>query len=87
MAGAPHASQSSSSTSGNAKYYRPMYNFHPHRPALKHRIGARVMGGAMFFFILFRAKQDLPVLLGWRHPWEGHGDHHGDDHGHGHGHH
>ncbi|KAG6514153.1 hypothetical protein ZIOFF_024494 [Zingiber officinale] len=27
------------------------------------------------FWILYRAKQDGPVVLGWRHPWEGHGDH------------
>ncbi|KAG6523977.1 hypothetical protein ZIOFF_013866 [Zingiber officinale] len=28
-----------------------------------------------WFWILYRAKQDGPVVLGWRHPWEGHGDH------------
>uniref|UniRef100_A0A7N0VA08 Uncharacterized protein n=1 Tax=Kalanchoe fedtschenkoi TaxID=63787 RepID=A0A7N0VA08_KALFE len=31
------------------------------------------------FWIFYRAKQDGPVVLGWRHPWEGHG------HAHGHG--
>ncbi|RRT42847.1 hypothetical protein BHE74_00023097 [Ensete ventricosum] len=35
------------------------------------------------FWILYRAKQDGPVVLGWRHPWEGHGNH---SHGHGHEH-
>ncbi|KAG6519228.1 hypothetical protein ZIOFF_022720 [Zingiber officinale] len=25
--------------------------------------------------LTFKAKQDGPVVLGWRHPWEGHGDH------------
>ncbi|KAG6529487.1 hypothetical protein ZIOFF_011686 [Zingiber officinale] len=29
----------------------------------------------LWFWILYRAKQDGPVVLGWRHPWEGHGDH------------
>ncbi|KAL3840144.1 hypothetical protein ACJIZ3_024735 [Penstemon smallii] len=28
------------------------------------------------FWVLYRAKQDGPVVLGWRHPWEGHDDHH-----------
>ncbi|EYU36824.1 hypothetical protein MIMGU_mgv1a0190191mg, partial [Erythranthe guttata] len=29
------------------------------------------------FWVLYRAKQDGPVVLGWRHPWDGHdGDHH-----------
>ncbi|GKV16152.1 hypothetical protein SLEP1_g26834 [Rubroshorea leprosula] len=33
------------------------------------------------FWILYRAKQDGPVVLGWRHPWEGHDDHgHGSEH-------
>ncbi|OIW01879.1 hypothetical protein TanjilG_31061 [Lupinus angustifolius] len=37
------------------------------------------------FWIMYRAKQDAPVVLGWRHPWEGHGDHDDhDDHGKGH---
>ncbi|KAG6474499.1 hypothetical protein ZIOFF_068436 [Zingiber officinale] len=27
------------------------------------------------FWVLYRAKQDGPVVLGWRHPWEGHGGH------------
>ncbi|KAG6489007.1 hypothetical protein ZIOFF_050265 [Zingiber officinale] len=27
------------------------------------------------YHTLLRAKQDGPIVLGWRHPWEGHGDH------------
>ncbi|KAG6527979.1 hypothetical protein ZIOFF_010115 [Zingiber officinale] len=27
------------------------------------------------YHTLLRSKQDGPVVLGWRHPWEGHGDH------------
>ncbi|KAF0902165.1 hypothetical protein E2562_014413 [Oryza meyeriana var. granulata] len=33
------------------------------------------------FWVFYRAKQDGAVLLGLRHPWDGH-----DDHSHGHGH-
>jgi hypothetical protein len=29
----------------------------------------------MWFWVLYREKQDSPVVLGWRHPWEGHSDH------------
>ncbi|XLR13723.1 hypothetical protein S83_041661 [Arachis hypogaea] len=41
------------------------------------------VSGCVFFrfWVFYRAKQDGPVVLGWRHPWEGH-----DDHGHGGGH-
>ncbi|KAG5396689.1 hypothetical protein IGI04_018503 [Brassica rapa subsp. trilocularis] len=36
---------------------------------------------AIRFWILYRAKQDGHVVMGWRHPWDGHGDHgHGDHH-------
>ncbi|KOS15107.1 hypothetical protein Malapachy_1250 [Malassezia pachydermatis] len=57
-------------------WFRPMHGFHPHRPAFRHRAAATLLGGAMWFWILVRAKEDGPVLLGWRHPW----DHHGDAH-------
>ncbi|KAH7331679.1 hypothetical protein KP509_20G046200 [Ceratopteris richardii] len=40
----------------------------------------QIMGAIMWFWVFYRAKQDGPVLLGWRHPW----DHHGHGHGHGH---
>ncbi|KAH0897969.1 hypothetical protein HID58_047537 [Brassica napus] len=37
------------------------------------------VAGKGLFWILYRAKQDGPVVMGWRHPWGGHGDHgHGD---------
>ncbi|ODQ55642.1 hypothetical protein SAICODRAFT_16700 [Saitoella complicata NRRL Y-17804] len=50
-----------------------------HPPRLIYRIATQVLGGSMWFWMLYRAKQDGPVLLGWAHPWELHG------HGHGHG--
>ncbi|CAM6068747.1 unnamed protein product [Sphagnum tenellum] len=40
------------------------------------RVG-KGMCAMMWFWILYRAKQDGAVVLGWRHPW---------DHPHGHGH-
>ncbi|PQE16593.1 hypothetical protein CJF32_00005930 [Rutstroemia sp. NJR-2017a WRK4] len=24
----------------------------------------------MWFFLMYRAKKDGPVLMGWRHPWD-----------------
>ncbi|PWN89335.1 hypothetical protein FA10DRAFT_302686 [Acaromyces ingoldii] len=76
-----------SPSSGSSRWYRPVNGFHPHPPALRHRLGAKLLGGTMVFWILYRAKQDGAVLLGLKHPWDGHHGH--DDHGHGHeeGHH
>ena len=44
-------------------WFRPMHGFHPHRPAFRHRAAATLLGGAMWFWILVRAKEDGPVLL------------------------
>ncbi|BBM96769.1 hypothetical protein MPTK1_1g00570 [Marchantia polymorpha subsp. ruderalis] len=42
----------------------------------------------MWLWIMYRAKNDGAVLMGWRHPWDGHGHGHGHGAGHdgGHGH-
>ncbi|KAF3324895.1 NADH dehydrogenase [ubiquinone] 1 beta subcomplex subunit 2 [Carex littledalei] len=51
-------------------------------PARWHSATGKGLCAVMWFWILYRAKQDGPVVLGWRHPWEGHGDHsdgHGDE--------
>jgi hypothetical protein len=49
-----------------------------------HRIAGEVFGTVCWLWVFHRARHDLPVVLGWRHPWE-HAP--GDDHGHGdHGH-
>ncbi|CAO1637995.1 unnamed protein product [Parajaminaea phylloscopi] len=70
------------SAGAGSKWYRPMHGFHPHQPAFKHRWGAKLLGATMWFWIFYRMKQDGPVLLGLRHPWDGHhGDHHGEGHG------
>lgn len=44
-----------------------------------HRVAAEVFGTVCWLWIFHRASHDLPVVLGWRHPWE-HAP--GDDHGH-----
>ncbi|CAL9760479.1 unnamed protein product, partial [Musa acuminata subsp. burmannicoides] len=54
-----------------------------HHPKRWHVVTGKGLCAIMWFWILYRAKQDGPVVLGWRHPWEGHGDH---SHGHGHEH-
>lgn len=52
-----------SPSSGSSRWYRPVNGFHPHPPALRHRLGAKLLGGTMVFWILYRAKQDGAVLL------------------------
>ncbi|OTA22527.1 hypothetical protein D0869_02626 [Hortaea werneckii] len=43
-------------------------HIHPARPF--YRFAATGLGAAMWFFLFYRARYDMPVLLGWRHPWE-----------------
>ncbi|KAF9622275.1 hypothetical protein IFM89_030317 [Coptis chinensis] len=57
--------------------------FTMHHPKRWHVVTGKGMCAIMWFWVLYRAKKDGPVVLGWRHPWDGHGDH---AHGHGHGH-
>ncbi|KAF2457010.1 hypothetical protein BDY21DRAFT_286255 [Lineolata rhizophorae] len=38
------------------------------RPLFRHT--ATLLGASMWFFLMYRAKQDGPALLGWKHPWE-----------------
>ncbi|XP_020242956.1 NADH dehydrogenase [ubiquinone] 1 beta subcomplex subunit 2-like [Asparagus officinalis] len=54
-----------------------------HAPKRWHAVTGKGLCAVMWFWVLYRAKQDGPVVLGWRHPWEGHEDH---SHGHGDGH-
>ena len=51
-----------------------------HHPKRWHVVTGKGLCAVMWFWVLYRAKQDGPVVLGWRHPWEGH-----DGHSHGHG--
>ncbi|KAG5513188.1 hypothetical protein PMAC_001558 [Pneumocystis sp. 'macacae'] len=45
-------------------------HFHP--PTKVHTILSQILGASMWFFILYRMKQDGPVILGIKHPWEDH---------------
>ncbi|XP_057972983.1 NADH dehydrogenase [ubiquinone] 1 beta subcomplex subunit 2-like isoform X4 [Malania oleifera] len=54
-----------------------------HHPKRWHAVTGKGLCAIMWFWVLYRAKQDGPVVLGWRHPWEGHEDH---SHEHGHEH-
>merc|ERR1711907_722364 len=51
----------------------------PHGPSSTLKYAGTGMAAVMWFWILWRAKHDLPHLLGWEHPWdhmEEHGEHH-----------
>ncbi|KAJ1920118.1 hypothetical protein H4219_001491 [Mycoemilia scoparia] len=41
-----------------------------------YRFWSKAIGATAFFWMMYCAKQDLPVVLGLRHPWDGHGHHH-----------
>ncbi|KAK3686012.1 hypothetical protein B0T22DRAFT_238439, partial [Podospora appendiculata] len=46
-----------------------MAGLHPHVPRI-YRFAATGLGASMWFFLMYRAKKDGPVLLGWKHPWD-----------------
>eukprot|EP00056_Hartaetosiga_gracilis_P011296 m.169955 g.169955 ORF g.169955 m.169955 type:complete len:90 (+) comp13484_c6_seq1:75-344(+) len=54
----------------------------PIEPSKLYSGAGTMMGAVMWFWILWRAKHDLPHLLGFEHPW----DHLPEEHG-GEGHH
>ncbi|RWW44337.1 hypothetical protein BHE74_00049926 [Ensete ventricosum] len=54
-------------------------DFTIHHPKRWHVVTGKGLCAIMWFWVLYRAKQDGPVVL----PWEGYGDH-SDDHGHEH---
>ncbi|KAK2871563.1 hypothetical protein FQN49_003054 [Arthroderma sp. PD_2] len=35
-----------------------------------YRFAATALGASMWFWLMYRAKKDGPVLLGWKHPWD-----------------
>ncbi|KAI2623250.1 hypothetical protein GGR54DRAFT_638489 [Hypoxylon sp. NC1633] len=35
-----------------------------------YRFTGTALGASMWFFLMYRAKKDGPVLLGWKHPWD-----------------
>ncbi|KAF4507593.1 hypothetical protein G6O67_004075 [Ophiocordyceps sinensis] len=47
----------------------------PPKPPVPHvapiyRLTATALGAGMWFWIMYRAKKDGPVILGWKHPWD-----------------
>ncbi|CAI2164988.1 18982_t:CDS:2 [Funneliformis geosporum] len=52
-------------------------------PGKTHLFFSKFLGASMAFWILYRGKKEMPVLLGLRHPWE----HHGHDGNHSESHH
>ncbi|KAK3359276.1 hypothetical protein B0T25DRAFT_92796, partial [Lasiosphaeria hispida] len=46
-----------------------MADFKPHVPRA-YRFMATGLGASMWFWLMWRAKKDGPVLLGWKHPWD-----------------
>ncbi|KAF2811265.1 uncharacterized protein BDZ99DRAFT_385583 [Mytilinidion resinicola] len=52
---------------GPGKIPHPIH-IHPVRPL--YRFAATGLGASMWFFLMYRAKQDLPHMLGWKHPWD-----------------
>ncbi|KAJ9211528.1 hypothetical protein DTO166G4_6808 [Paecilomyces variotii] len=43
---------------------------HVHPPRPFYRFAATALGASMWFFLFYRAKQDGPALMGWKHPWD-----------------
>ncbi|KAF2238586.1 hypothetical protein EV356DRAFT_529042 [Viridothelium virens] len=49
------------------KGHHPVH-IHPPRPL--YRYSATLLGASMWFFLMYRAKQDGPALIGLKHPWD-----------------
>ncbi|EEY13913.1 predicted protein [Verticillium alfalfae VaMs.102] len=39
-------------------------------PLRVHNFVGTALGAGMWFFLMYRAKKDGAVLLGWKHPWD-----------------
>lgn len=82
---------SANAQTGSGGGRRPYGGFEPHLPGPIHVNASKYMQALMWFWVFYRFKEDGAVMLGLRHPWDGHGgghghsDGHGDDHGDGHG--
>ncbi|ATY66629.1 hypothetical protein CCM_03935 [Cordyceps militaris CM01] len=47
----------------------------PPKPPVPHgapiyRLTATALGAGMWFWLMYRAKKDGAVLMGWKHPWD-----------------
>ncbi|KAJ2236272.1 hypothetical protein IWW45_001927 [Coemansia sp. RSA 485] len=64
----------------------PFGGFIVPKPQLAYRVLSKTLGATMWFWMMYRIKEDGAVAFGFRHPWDHHDDHgshdnHGD-HGH-----
>ncbi|KAJ2789803.1 hypothetical protein H4R21_006656 [Coemansia helicoidea] len=64
---------------------RPFGGYVPPKVPLMYRALSKGLGATMWFWMMYRIKEDGPVVFGFRHPWD-HGEHGHDEHGHGSGH-
>ncbi|KAI0897922.1 hypothetical protein F4806DRAFT_460551 [Annulohypoxylon nitens] len=67
MAGEPNSRpfNHASIPRGKHHYVKP---FAPAAPI--YRYTATALGASMWFFLMYRAKKDGAVLMGWKHPWD-----------------
>ncbi|EGD75837.1 hypothetical protein PTSG_07955 [Salpingoeca rosetta] len=63
---------------GGADAHKYSESVTPIEPSPMYSYAATGMGAVMWFWILWRAKHDLPHLLGFEHPWD-HLHEHGDE--------
>eukprot|EP00571_Detonula_confervacea_P010173 CAMPEP_0172307650 /NCGR_PEP_ID=MMETSP1058-20130122/8460_1 /TAXON_ID=83371 /ORGANISM="Detonula confervacea, Strain CCMP 353" /LENGTH=133 /DNA_ID=CAMNT_0013019873 /DNA_START=167 /DNA_END=568 /DNA_ORIENTATION=+ len=69
--GMPKTSSSAAGRATNAGAKRNMGGgAHWMEVSKPHTIAGEVCGFLTWIWVFYRAKQDLPVVLGWRHPWE-----------------
>ncbi|EXV05103.1 hypothetical protein X797_002790 [Metarhizium robertsii] len=59
----------------NAFFRLKYYTMGPPKPPVPHvapiyRLTATALGAGMWFWLMYRAKKDGPVLMGWKHPWD-----------------
>jgi len=54
----------------------PDYGLHFHEPSRWHKVGAQVFGGLLWFWLLYRAKNDWKYLFFWENPFDSHDEPH-----------
>ncbi|KAJ1724314.1 hypothetical protein LPJ53_001397 [Coemansia erecta] len=58
----------------------PFGGFVVPKPQMAYRVLSKTLGATMWFWMMYRMKEDGAVAFGLRHPWDHHGEH--SDHGH-----
>lgn len=43
--------------------YTKMAGFHPHMPATRYSVVAKTLGASMWFWVMYKAKEEGPVVL------------------------